>query len=500
VALLAVALIFANLLGQRFFLRIDGTADGRYRLSAASRNLVRTLPDPLTIRFFLTAGLPQPYESQGRYVRDLLQEYRTASRGRVRVEIVHPERDPAKKNDAGRVGIAPARFTEVASDQFQVREGYLGLSLSYQDKSENIPFIRDVNSLEYDLSSRIRKMTSTGRKTILLVQGHNEVSPDVLKQNPVMARLFEDFQVEPVRLSTESYVKPDAVLVVGPQAAIPPAEIALLDGYLADGVPMAVFMNRRVVYTNNLRSMAQTTGLEPWLEHYGVMMDRDFVMDFACQRISMQTGAGNFLVSYPPYPMASRFSKDHVLTKTLDVLGFPFVHPVTAVPGSALQVTPLAWSSEKSWQSPGLYNLDPPSLKMPTDADPKGPFPLMAEVRGATTTFSSPSRPVKDLRLIVAGTGFLVDPRMPSPEGNGLFLINLAQWMTQDGELLAIPPKGSPFRPLRPLGTPARIAVKWGGQFGLPLLVFAAAILHWRRRRRQREIVRAEFRPEAPRA
>ena len=71
-ALLIVLLILANLVGRRAFLRFDLTRPKSYSLSEASRQLVKTLDEPLSVRAFFSSNLPAPYSTTAQYVRCLL--------------------------------------------------------------------------------------------------------------------------------------------------------------------------------------------------------------------------------------------------------------------------------------------------------------------------------------------------------------------------------------------------------------------------------------------
>lgn len=506
-ALIAGLLIVANLLGDRLFFRWDLTHRGRYSLSPATRRLLRSLEDPVTFRLYLTPGLPQPYGTQGRYIRELLNEFRSAGRGKVVLDLRSPDNSDQTLMETRRLQVYPGRFTQVASDQFQVREGYMGLVIFHQDRQDALPFIQDPSNLEYEITSRLRVLTQTSKKTLHFVSNHDEVSPRFIREGPA-GRLFDEFNVLSPALSTAAVAeKPDAIFLLGPQRQLTPEEVRALDDALAAGIPVVVALNRRVIYPQNFRSMAQVTGLEDWLAHYGVNLSREFVMDDRCQNIAMRSGGAAFFVKYWPFVMANDLDRAHPATRDLDALGFPYAHPVTfnfAGP-STVRGTVLARSSAQSWVWNGLYNVDPPSLFTQFKAEPPagfaragkadqiGPFPLAVVVEGSTTTFRAPAAPVGRLKLVVIGTSFFANPQAPAPPGNALFILNLAHWLTQEGEFLSIPPKGSVFRPLRSLPGAARFAAKLAGHFLPPLLVVAAGLLHWRHRRTLRARVKREY-------
>ena len=48
--LIAVVLVFINVLADKFFLRLDFTADKVYTLSKATKDILRSLEEPVTDR------------------------------------------------------------------------------------------------------------------------------------------------------------------------------------------------------------------------------------------------------------------------------------------------------------------------------------------------------------------------------------------------------------------------------------------------------------------
>jgi ABC-type uncharacterized transport system involved in gliding motility auxiliary subunit len=500
-------LVFINLLGNRFFARWDLTSDQRYSLSSASVDLVRSLEDPVFIRFYLSPGLPQPYESQGRYIQDFLHELRSSTPGKISLEIIAPDGSEEMDREFRRLNIQPGRFTQESADQFQVREGYIAIVLHYQDKQDVIPFVQNVDTLEYEIASRLRVMSQEKKKTLFFISNHNEVSPNYIKEGPA-GRLFDEFHVEPTQLTTlDSGLTPDAIFLLGPQSKLSDEEIAVLDTYVSSGIPLVVALNRRVVFPQNFRSMAQETGLEPFLEHYGVRVEREFVMDTRCSNIGMQFQGSPVLVKYFPFVMADTLNPENRALNGIDVLSFPFASALTPTGSSSstLTFTWMAQSSPSSWVWTGFYNVDPPNIQKQWESDPPsafhrvgrdtdvGPFTLAAQVEGSTVSFREPHRPAPQIKLVVIGTSFFANPQISNAPGNALFLLSLAQGLTQEGMLLSIPPKSSPFRPLRPVPAWTRPLIKSLGYFFVPCLVIFAGFFHWQHRARRREEIQGLY-------
>ncbi len=55
-----VVVVLVNLVGMTLFFRFDLTQNKIYSISAASKKVVSTLSEPLTINVFFTKNLPAP--------------------------------------------------------------------------------------------------------------------------------------------------------------------------------------------------------------------------------------------------------------------------------------------------------------------------------------------------------------------------------------------------------------------------------------------------------
>ena len=62
--------IVLNVIGLRFFKRLDLTQEKIYTLSDASKNLVRSLDDKFLVKAYFSSDLPPEYASNLRYLQD----------------------------------------------------------------------------------------------------------------------------------------------------------------------------------------------------------------------------------------------------------------------------------------------------------------------------------------------------------------------------------------------------------------------------------------------
>jgi ABC-type uncharacterized transport system involved in gliding motility auxiliary subunit len=165
-ALTLTALILANAAGTTLFWRHDLTENGVYSLSPASRKVVESLSEPLSIHVFFTRNLPAPYNGVERYLLDLLEEYAVfANRHfKYRVYDVSAEEgdipEAARENQklANAYGIHPVQIQAIEKDEVKFQRAYMGMVLIHGDLIEQIPTITTTEGLEYRITSAVHKM------------------------------------------------------------------------------------------------------------------------------------------------------------------------------------------------------------------------------------------------------------------------------------------------------------------------------------------------------
>ena len=163
-----IVIVLVNVAGITLFFRLDLTANKIYSISAASKRVVATLSEPLTINVFFTRNLPPPHNNTERYLHDLLAEYAVYG-GKFfnyRFNDVSPEEgettDETRENQklANNYGIHPIQIQVVEKDEVKFQRAYMGLVLIHGDVIERIPTITSTDGLEYSLTTAIRKMNN----------------------------------------------------------------------------------------------------------------------------------------------------------------------------------------------------------------------------------------------------------------------------------------------------------------------------------------------------
>ncbi len=176
--LLTAALLGLNLILVNVWLyplnsaRLDVTENKQYSLSPATEDLLNNLQEPLLIRGYFSEKTHPLLAPLVPRIRDMLEEYKIASNGKVVVEIVDPLENPELEAEANQTyGIRPTPLQ--AADRYgaSVVNAYFDILIRYGDQSEVLGFqdlievqpypSGDVDvrlrNLEYDLTRAIKK-------------------------------------------------------------------------------------------------------------------------------------------------------------------------------------------------------------------------------------------------------------------------------------------------------------------------------------------------------
>ena len=513
-------LVLANILGARYFKRLDLTKEKIFTISPASKRLVSTLPDRLTVKAFISGDLPQQVRGISRYLRDMLQEYETAGAGKVSWEVLDPSRDEKIKDEARRLKVQQARLSVFEKGKASVTESYLGVAFQYGGKVEAIPFVSDMSNLEYQISSLIRRLASK-KKKVGFTSGHGE--PSVYQGLQAAREALKEHEVTGVDLTEGKTPIPqdvDVLVMVGPTAPVAERAKYELDQYLMRGKGMALFLDGMVLETPRGQfppnqappriARSNNIGLRDQLEHYGVKLNDDLVMDKQNARVVLPAGGDQrVIVNYPAFPVITNLSKTHAITRELKAFIPIFPSSLELMPEarsgtSGVTATVLATCSPASWRQTGFFFFDP--LRQPLPTKELGPFNLGYVLQGKFKSFfagkpvppAGPAGPPSEkatrpgagqtsptsARLVVfADSDLIKDQFLGVYPQNLLILQNAVDYLAEDESLIAIRAKAQTQRPLREVEDSTRTLAQYGNVVGLPALFVLFGVARWRLRK-----------------
>lgn len=163
-----LVIVLINLVGISLFFRTDLTSNNLYSLSDASKEVVSTLNEPLTVNVFFTKNLPAPYNTIELYLHDLMAEYELYSNDNLSYRFYNvtaaegdlTEEAVGNRKIAQSYGIHPVNVQAVEQDQVKVQRAYMGMVLIHGDVIEKIPAVTTTEGLEYKITNAIQKLNN----------------------------------------------------------------------------------------------------------------------------------------------------------------------------------------------------------------------------------------------------------------------------------------------------------------------------------------------------
>ncbi len=247
-----IILIAANAILARMNLRADLTEEKVYTLSEGTREILRDLEQPVTIRFYVTrddAIMPVPLANYANKVEDLLDQYEEVAPDKVSVEVLDPEPFSEVEDSA--------RLDGVRGQPISMQDNiYLGLAVVSGDDKTAIPFLNPAQerTLEYEVTRAISSVTIEDKPRLgiisaLPVFGGPQMPPQLQQQMPQQEKwvfiqeLQSRYQVEDLGEDVEEIPEDINLLILLHPANISAQASYAVDQFLLRGGKLAVFVD-----------------------------------------------------------------------------------------------------------------------------------------------------------------------------------------------------------------------------------------------------------------
>jgi ABC-type uncharacterized transport system involved in gliding motility auxiliary subunit len=239
---IAVMLIALNIIAGRRTpaLRLDLTQEHLYTLAAGTRATLAKLDEPVTLRFYYSSRIGDAAPAYGVYaqrVRELLDQYVAASRGKIRLEVYDPQPFSDAEDRAVGYGLQSVPLNE------QGEAVYFGLAgTNSTDDQQVIPFFHPERErfLEYDLTRLIHTLANPKRTVVGLL---TSLPLDGGEPTPIIEQLRQSDDVKDLPLDTAAIPADiDVLLIVHPQNLAPATQFAI-DQYVLKGGKALIFVD-----------------------------------------------------------------------------------------------------------------------------------------------------------------------------------------------------------------------------------------------------------------
>ena len=209
---IAVSLVLLNLISRNWFGRLDLTDNKMYTLSSSSRSVVKKIDDLMAMKVFFSTNLPGEYGNNRRYLQDILEEYAAYGKGNIRFEFNTPEENEDVQQEAQRLGIHPVQLQVIENDKMEVKRVHMGLAILYQDEVEVIPVIQSTTGLEYEITTKIKRLVETDKPVVAI--GKTE-SQSGVENTAIMDKLRQRYTVRSVDLKSAVSKEIELMLING---------------------------------------------------------------------------------------------------------------------------------------------------------------------------------------------------------------------------------------------------------------------------------------------
>ena len=413
----------------------DLTPNKSYSLSPQSVKILKGLDRDVGIYVF------DRKEALGKN-RDLLNNYASATH-RVTLKYVDPDREP---------GLAR---------QFGVRT-YGTIVVAAGDRH-----FEAQSPSEGDISNALIHVLK-GQKTVYFVQGHTERDLDNTERggyDRIKKQLEnENYQVKTLLLLQKMEIPPDCSLLVaaGPQHDYLPPEIDAIRKYVTNGGRLLLMLDPGIDLPNLAKLLAD----------WNVTVQNDLVVD--------QNPVAQLFGTSPAMPLIVKYGSSPIvqpLARTATL--FPFTR--SFVVGKDYKAGATADSlCETSAESFGVADFNPKmqSVSYRPNKDYKGP--LTVAVSGDLTGGAADKK--AEGRFVALGTSAIASNVYLGFQGNRDLLMNMINWLSAEEDLISIRPKPPESQHLD-ITDRQMSQIRYLGLLGLPLLIVAAGVAVWWRRR-----------------
>jgi ABC-type uncharacterized transport system involved in gliding motility auxiliary subunit len=364
-ALIAVILGAGAIASTQYFFRLDMTADKSFSISKVSRNLFKEIPEQVRIVYYVSGRLykerPEP-----KRVEDLLREYASTSRGKIRVEVV----DPDATGEAGtveRLGIPPQQYQVTDKNQASVATVYTGVLIQYLDRQEILPTVFQTETLEYDLTRAVRKAVSGKERVAEVLIG----DPDKTWTDnyTILLKALKNAGWEVRERTAGRLVGADvSLLIVLGNSGLDEFDLYPVNEYVRRGG--AALIGMKGVNVNTQYGLtASPVGAEAafsLLSSWGIKISKELVLDESCLTlpIQVQSPNGGAMVSLVKYAYwvsinQKNVSKENPVTSRFAGLDLYWPSPMEISKVDGLETEVLASSTDKAWRATKDFPLNP---------------------------------------------------------------------------------------------------------------------------------------------
>lgn len=495
-----ILVLIINVLSQQFFGRIDFTAEKRYTLSPISKNILQNLKQPVTITVYLDGDFPSGFKRLRNATKDLLADFKAYGGSNINYNFVDPssgktqEQQQTLFNELYTKGIEATNLSVKTESGLTQKTIIPAALVSYEGKEIPVKLLQNriglspeevlnnsVQNLEFAFTAAIKKITTGGKPRLAFTIGHNELSDLQLKD--AAKGLSDGYDVGRVDLSKVPFAeleKIKLVIIAKPETEFSEAEKFKLDQYLMRGGKIFWALDQVNADLDSIKkgrgqqlALAKNLNLDDQLFKYGIRLNYDLIGDMNCGQIPVSVGnvGGEAQIQMVPWlfnPIIMP-TLPHPIIKNIDGIKTQFASTIDIIEVKNVNKTVLLTTSpyNRELKVPTIIALD----MIEDTPDPKqfqsAPKAVCVLLEGQfASNFINRPKPVgitenisvlpqsKTTSMLVFSDGDILksdisekdgsvyplgyDRFMQQSFGNRDFLLNVADYLTDESDLISL--------------------------------------------------------------
>ena len=505
--------------------RLDLTADKVFTLSDGTEQILSGLDDLLTIELYESKEPPVQVDLVARDINDFLEDLAGNSKGQVKLvrrfldfqaldeaqraleraqdAIVSAEDEAtvrsaeAALNDATNAyreaqdtarkaqlaGIEPQQFNVQTPNGLEIKNGFLGLTMTYTDRREVIPFVRSLDGFEYRVATLAYNMIQQDveRKTIAFLTGHGEKSLQE-NYNELGRLLSQQYNIAELSSSDEiplDLTGIDVLVVAGPTQRMTTQEYETLSNFLLNGGKMMALVDPVFIEPQQMAAFPNQFHFGDFLEPYGILVEDNLVFDI---RSNETITLGSVRLPYPYWPRVPTVDRkvagdvESVLMPWSSSLG------ITDSQVGSVEVIPLMRTSQFASVDYSYGDVTPDSPQL--DVTDRQLFESDIGVAIESSEIQPNGGSGEPFRIVAVGdSDWLTDPIVSQAQENLALGLNLIDWLAQEENLAEIRSKVITTRKLTFSSPSHRNLVQLANVAGIPIIFIVLGIIRYVTRR-----------------
>lgn len=370
-----ILLIGVNLIASFFHFRVDLTEEKKYSLTTATKNLVQSLEEPLSINVFLKGAFPSEFRKLSNATGEFLSVMKDASPAKIQYRFIDPEDAVGDGRSWGdslqSLGISPINISVQVKSGEEKKNAFPFALLIYKGDTSLVNLFEtskksisadELNNaeamMEYQFAKSINQLVQPEKILVAYATGNGEpVDASTYGLQQTISANYSlgmfDLKVQPAIPTT---IK--ALMIVKPTIPFTDGEKLKIDQYIMQGGKVMWFIDNlhaeqdSLSFKSQLIAYERNLGLEDQLFRYGVRINPDLVMDLQCDFLPFAVGGSAAEPQYEflrwnYYPLFES-KGNHPINRSMGLVAGRFVNSVDTVGSPGIKKTYLLQSSANS--------------------------------------------------------------------------------------------------------------------------------------------------------